>query len=464
MLLCSGLLAFGLMAVVPAAAQAQTLAPAEAAVVQAPSQAAAKPAKKVSIAKAKVKLAKKAYTYTGKSIKPQMTVRVGAKTLKLNRDYTIVGKSNTKAAAKAKVVLKGKGAYKGTKTVTFRIAKAKASKLKVAFARPLYTVSKGKCPRPTPIVKLGNVRLKKNVDYTVRYTGSCHGCTSEAVICGRGSVSGTQWVTFDCSVPTKYKYSASFLNQPYTNIGCPVYIQTSNPVKNSRLSLEFRNAKGEGASSVVTSYGDIPEGNIIRQFKKVAGGWISTYSFEEPGTYAVYACEWAKDNYYYPERKAYLGKVKVRDYDKEYTAWRKSVIAKTTTAGMSKAEKMQAVSSYLYRNSRYQTCTIDEGYANLVIEEGIPHFKSMAWDSYISPYMLVRFGDDLGYPLESLYAKYPRGSMEWYQYHWYAYSAADNRYYECCQLSSTGQTAGWRTRADIPAFNPRAYKGYIRVK
>lgn len=459
-------LAAGFAIGIPDAAEAATLAPAQVEVVKAPAQTAAKTVKKASIAKAKVKLAKKTYTYTGKSIKPAMTVKVGKKTLKLNRDYTIANKSNTKASSKAKVVLKGKGAYKGTKTVTFKIAKAKASKLKVSFAKPFYTASKGKCPKPVPIVKLGNVKLKKNVDYTISYTGYISDCGSRVIICGKGSVKGIQYASFECSLPTKYKYSASFLCQPYSGMGCPIYIQTSNPMKNSRLSLEFKDAKGEKVetSGVITRYGDIHEGNIIGQFKKVAGGWITTYSIKEPGTYRVYACEWDKGNYYSPDRKVYLGKIKVRDYDKEYTAWRKSIIAKTTTANMTKAQKMQAVSNYLYENSRYQTCTIEDGYANLVTEAGIPHFKSMVWDSYISPYMLVRFGEDLGYPLESLYGKYPMGSAGWARYHWFAYSAADDRYYQCCQLKSTGQAAGWRTRDDIPAFNPKTYKGYIKVK
>ena len=59
-------------------------------------------------------------TYTGKSIKPKITVKLVGTELKKGTDYT-VKYSNTKKVGTAKVTIKGKGKYKGTLTKTFKI-------------------------------------------------------------------------------------------------------------------------------------------------------------------------------------------------------------------------------------------------------------------------------------------------------------------------------------------------------
>lgn len=85
-----------------------------------------------SVAKAKVSFSKLAYT--GNTLKPKMTVKMGDKKLVKGADYTVAYKNakdenvaakNLKAAGKYKAVIKGKGAYFGKKTVPFTVAKAK---------------------------------------------------------------------------------------------------------------------------------------------------------------------------------------------------------------------------------------------------------------------------------------------------------------------------------------------------
>ena len=69
-----------------------------------------------------VKLSKTKYKYTGKDIKPEVTVKdaTGKKISKSN--YTIYYTDNKKVGnAKVTVVFKGK--YKGTKTAKFKITK-----------------------------------------------------------------------------------------------------------------------------------------------------------------------------------------------------------------------------------------------------------------------------------------------------------------------------------------------------
>ena len=70
-----------------------------------------------------VALDKTSYTYTGKAFEPAVTVKVGDNTLTKDVDYTVAYSNNTKAGtATAKVTLTG--AYTGSATANFTIAKA----------------------------------------------------------------------------------------------------------------------------------------------------------------------------------------------------------------------------------------------------------------------------------------------------------------------------------------------------
>ena len=91
---------------------------------------------KTSIVKATVTA--KNGTYTGKALKPAVTVKLDGKTLKSGTDYTVAYSNNTKAGT-AKITVTGKESYTGTATGKFTIAKAaqpltvkaKTAKLKV---------------------------------------------------------------------------------------------------------------------------------------------------------------------------------------------------------------------------------------------------------------------------------------------------------------------------------------------
>ena len=65
--------------------------------------------------------------YTGKALKPSVTVKDGSATLKEGTDYTLSYKNNTKVGT-ATVTVTGKGSYTGTKTATFKITAASISK------------------------------------------------------------------------------------------------------------------------------------------------------------------------------------------------------------------------------------------------------------------------------------------------------------------------------------------------
>ncbi|MCQ2463226.1 MAG: Ig-like domain-containing protein, partial [Clostridia bacterium] len=75
-------------------------------------------------------------TYTGKAIKPAVTVKYGSKTLKKGTNYTVTYSANTNPGY-AKVTVKGKGSYTGTKTVKFQIVSPAVKNL--AFSKSTKT-------------------------------------------------------------------------------------------------------------------------------------------------------------------------------------------------------------------------------------------------------------------------------------------------------------------------------------
>lgn len=77
-------------------------------------------------------------SYTGKAIKPSVTVKYGTQTLKQGTDYTVAYRNDAKPG-KATITITGKGNYTGTQKVTFTIvpkkvaiSSAKSSKKKTA--------------------------------------------------------------------------------------------------------------------------------------------------------------------------------------------------------------------------------------------------------------------------------------------------------------------------------------------
>lgn len=99
--------------------------------------------KKTSLSKAKITLSKTSYVYNGKVRKPGVTVKIGKKKLKKNKDYTVTYSANKSVGTKAKVTIKAKKnskKYKGKKVKYFKITKASRS---IVPAKTSYTAVEG---------------------------------------------------------------------------------------------------------------------------------------------------------------------------------------------------------------------------------------------------------------------------------------------------------------------------------
>ena len=88
---------------------------------------------------------KKTRSYTGRWVKPNVTLKVGKVKLKKNRDYTLVYRNNLQIG-KASVVIRGMGNFTGKKTISFKIVPQtpKIQKLKKNKKSFAITYSSGK--------------------------------------------------------------------------------------------------------------------------------------------------------------------------------------------------------------------------------------------------------------------------------------------------------------------------------
>ena len=143
----------------------------------------------VALAGAKVKLAKSSYTYTGRAIKPAVTVTLDGVRLVAGTDYTVSYKRN-KNAGKAYVVVTGAGSYTGSVKQSFKIAPKSLKKLKVKLSKKRY-VYNGKAKKPKVTVRGSGTKIAAK-NYRVTYAKGRKKCGIHKVtVKGRGNYTGT---------------------------------------------------------------------------------------------------------------------------------------------------------------------------------------------------------------------------------------------------------------------------------
>ncbi len=139
-------------------------------------------------------------TYTGKAITPTVKVTFWGSTLRRGTDYTLTY-SNNRSVGTAKVQIKGKGNFTGTKTVTFKIVKKGGSgtssggkkpstgtsttkKFTVKLSTTAYTYN-GKYRKPTVKVTAGGKTVSSRY-YTVKYTDNRSVGDAVVTVTGKG--------------------------------------------------------------------------------------------------------------------------------------------------------------------------------------------------------------------------------------------------------------------------------------
>lgn len=136
-------------------------------------------------------------TYTGKAVKPKPKVKMGKKTLKLGRDYTVKYSNNVKTGA-GKITIIGKGKYKGKRTVKFGVLPKATSITKVKPLKKGFKVSWKKAKQANGYV----VWMKYSGEKYWRYVASTKGasktsCTVKNLRAGKKcyvKVAPVKWV------------------------------------------------------------------------------------------------------------------------------------------------------------------------------------------------------------------------------------------------------------------------------
>lgn len=106
-------------------------------------------------------------TYTGKALKPSVTVYDGKTLLTLGRDYTVSYKKNTKPTDQAEAVIKGKGNYAGSTTKNFKIVPKNIADEDILIPNLYVKAPKtGKSVTVAPVVTRNGKKLTKK-DFAV---------------------------------------------------------------------------------------------------------------------------------------------------------------------------------------------------------------------------------------------------------------------------------------------------------
>ena len=135
------------------------------------------------------------FTYNGKLQTVKPVVKVNGYTLYSGIDYTLSGAYIAKNAGEYTYTINGKGDFTGSITKTFTIKTADVNNCDVLI--PDSATYTGKDIKPNTVVKIGDVTLEKDVDYTVEYQNNLNVGIGIVVIKGKGNCSGRKVCWFD---------------------------------------------------------------------------------------------------------------------------------------------------------------------------------------------------------------------------------------------------------------------------
>ena len=127
--------------------------------------------------------------WTGKQIKPKITVKYGKTTLKENTHYKLSYGKNTTLNSTGTVTVNGIGAYSGKVTKNFKIGKVPISSVSMAKIQPRYCDSVTKVT-PGVTLKWQGKTLVKNKDYKVQYSSCIKPGMAKVTVTGIGAYKG----------------------------------------------------------------------------------------------------------------------------------------------------------------------------------------------------------------------------------------------------------------------------------
>ena len=210
------------------------------------------------------------FTYNGKLQTVEPVVKVNGYTLYSGIDYTLSGAYIAKNAGEYTYTINGKGDFTGSITKTFTIKTVDVNNCDVLI--PDSATYTGKDIEPNAVVKIGDVTLKKDVDYTVEYQNNLNVGIGIVVIKGKGNCSGRKVCWFDitnCDISEISKIDIQDCAY-YGKAVVPEMVLENNGtalVKDKDYTVTFKNNDSVGtATAVINGIGNY-SGTIEKTFQ-----------------------------------------------------------------------------------------------------------------------------------------------------------------------------------------------------
>lgn len=212
---------------------------------------------------------------TGQAITPPVVVKYKKTVLREGANYTVQYRNNVEVGT-ASVIITGRGGYKGTKRIDFKI-KAMAKISEAGFTMtfdPATPVYNGAPIKPVSYRAVyQSEELKEGIDYKVSYANNDKAGTASLILTGMGRFSGTAKKTYkiqpgDLSKVTNVVLAAEY---PYEKGGCKpkpeVYSGNYKLQEGKDYTLSYTNHKAAGKIASVTIKGKGSfKGSIVKQF------------------------------------------------------------------------------------------------------------------------------------------------------------------------------------------------------
>ncbi len=171
----------------------------------------------ISIATSNVKGINKNFVYTGKAIKPSITVTCYGKKLVEGTDYTVRYENNVNVG-EATITISGVGSYVGSLVKTFDISPKKIISDNVKLSKTSYSYN-GKVKKPSVSVTISGKKLVKGVDYKVTYSNQTIGkilVKIEGIGNYQGTVKKYFTIQLDASKVTRIQSSSRKVKLSYS--------------------------------------------------------------------------------------------------------------------------------------------------------------------------------------------------------------------------------------------------------
>ncbi|MFQ9514440.1 MAG: leucine-rich repeat protein [Eubacterium sp.] len=223
---------------------------------------------------ATISLSYESTTYTGKELKPDVSVVYDGTTLVEETDYNITYEDNVNVG-NGKVIISGVGGIKGTVEKTFVIFRKDITDLSFSLSdnEKIYTGSE---ITNDVTVKFGNITLEKDTDYLVSYGNNIGVGAAEVTVTGTGNYTGSKKLTFAIVQKSIISGSVSMSQSQYTFTGSAisplptVTVDGITLVNGKDYTVSYSNNTKVGTANVViTGIGNY-KGTLNAGFKIIA--------------------------------------------------------------------------------------------------------------------------------------------------------------------------------------------------